>query len=158
MTGHPFRSRRESNLRNTESAPLKGGADRRFSAGRVRASGFLLALAFAVWGVAVSAAEPPAECRDLSRRFANNREQLAIPSLAKLGTCITTEIGAQAATPASSATRQMEGTPSAASQADASTPSATRKAASAPLVRPWGIWPSSPPWPGLWPPPSPWES
>lgn len=106
---------------------------------RVGACVLLMILWLGLWGATCARAEPSDVCRDLADRFAKFPQQLDVGSLARLGTCVTTEIGDRLAAP------------------EPPSPPASREEAVPPPARQRGNWPPAAPWPGNWPPQAPWD-
>jgi hypothetical protein len=122
---------------------------------RVPACALVVALGLASWGIGDVAAEPSTVCRDLATEFGTAPAHLDARSLARLGTCVITEIGERAgatepsigpaAGPASSPPPVLVLPPLAPSEAPQS-----------PLTRRYGDWPPPALWTAEWPTPEPW--
>jgi hypothetical protein len=111
----------------------------------------LLVLWWAPWPTPAAAAEPTELCRNLAARFARAPDQLDLPGLATLGSCITGEIAERVGGTAPS------GVPREASPAPAPTPAQeTTPQQYAPASDQWERRPPAPRQYGTWPPPAPW--
>lgn len=122
---------------------------------RLSACSVCVILGVASWGFEVAAAETSASCRELAARFASSQTQLDAVSLARLGTCITTELVKVAGTTEPS-TAAPGATASPIPQADVRSPQANGGGTEAPLPHRYGDWPLSAAWMEHWPSPNPW--
>jgi hypothetical protein len=121
---------------------------------RLSACSLFVFLGLASWAVDVAAAEPSESCRDLAARFATAPAQLDAKSLAKLGGCITNELGERAG--AVEPPTPPEGAAPPPPPEPAVPPPAPGVGTSSPLARRYGDWPLPAPWTEYWPSPNPW--
>ncbi len=117
----------------------------------------VIGLSLAAWGVPRAGAEPAEACRDIAARFASAPEQLDLKALARLGACVTTEIGDRVGTTEPSATPREETAPPPLPREEPAPAPAPPGEASASSDRRWGEWPAPAPWMENWPPASPWD-
>ena len=122
---------------------------------RVRACALVVVLGLASWDIDIVAAEPSASCRDVAAGFATAPAQLDARSLARLGTCVMTEIEARAGATEPSA-GPSEGAAPSPSPAVVLTPPASSDATQSPLRPRYGDWPLPAAWVEAWPSPTPW--
>ena len=121
----------------------------------VRACALVVVLGLASWDIDIVAAEPSSSCRDVAAGFATAPAQLDARSLARLGTCVMTEIEDRAGATEPSA-RPSEGTAPFAFSGGGSPPPAPSDATQS-LLRPrYGDWPLPAAWMEDWPSPTPW--
>lgn len=122
---------------------------------RVSACSLVIILGLASWGIDIVAAEPSAFCQDLAARFATAPAQLDARSLARLGTCVITEIEERADATEPS-TRPSEGTAPSPPPAVVLPPPAPSDATQSPLTHQYGDWRLPAAWMESWPSPKPW--
>ena len=122
---------------------------------RVSACSLVVILGLASWGIDNVAAEPSAFCRDVAAEFATAPAQLDARSLARLGTCVMTEIEERAGATEPS-TGPSEGTAPSPPPAVVLPPPAPSDATEPPLMHRYGDWPLPAAWMGNWPSPTPW--
>jgi hypothetical protein len=123
---------------------------------RVRAFSLVVVLGLVSWGLDMAAAEPSALCRDVAAGFATAPAQLDARSLARLGTCVMTEIEDRAGA-AEPSTGPSESTPPLPSPAMVLPPVAPSEATQSALRPRYGDWPLPAAWMEDWPSPGPWQ-
>jgi len=125
---------------------------------RVRVSAFSLVVVLGLvsWGHDMAAAEPSALCRDVAAGFATAPAQLDARSLARLGTCVMTEIEDRAGV-AEPSTGPSESSPLPPSPAVDLPPAAPSDATQSALRPRYGDWPLPASWVEDWPSPGPWQ-
>src|SRR5512137_2434308 len=107
---------------------------------RVSACSLVIVLGLASWDIDIVAAEPSAFCRDVAAGVATAPAQLDARSLARLGTCVMTEIEGRAGA-AEPSTGPSERTAPSPSPAVFLTPPAPSDVTQAPLIHRYGDWP-----------------
>ena len=121
----------------------------------VSACALVIVLGLASWEIDIVAAEPSAFCRDVAAGFATAPAQLDARSLARLGTCVMTEIEDRAGATEPS-TGPSEGTALSPSPAVVLPPPAPSDVTQSPLRPRYGDWPLPAAWMEDWPSPTPW--
>ena len=122
---------------------------------RVSACALVVVLGLASWDIDIVAAEPSAFCRDAAAGFATAPAQLDARSLARLGTCVMTEIEDRAGATEPSA-GPVEGAAASPSPALFLPPPAPSEATQSSLTHRYGDWPLPAAWMEDWPSPTPW--
>ena len=122
---------------------------------RLSACSVCVLLGLPSWGFDAATAEPSAFCRDLAARFASSQMHLDVRSLARLGTCVTTELGEVAGT-AEPSTAPPGGTSSPSLPVEVLPPPTSGGGIGSPLPRQFGAWPLSAAWIEHWPWSNPW--
>ena len=122
----------------------------------VSACALVIVLGLASWDIDIVAAEPSAFCRDVAAGFATAPAQLDARSLARLGTCVMTEIEDRAGV-AEPSTGPSESTLPSPSPAVVLPPVAPSEATQSALGPRYGDWPLPASWMEDWPSPGPWQ-
>ena len=123
---------------------------------RVSACALVVILGLASWGIDIAAAEPSAFCRDVAAGFATAPAQLDARFLARLGTCVMTEIEDRAGA-AEPSTGPSEGPAPLPSPAVVLPPPAPSDVTQSALSPRYGDWPLPAVWMEDWPSPGPWQ-
>lgn len=123
---------------------------------RISACSLVIILGLAFSGMDIVAAEPSTFCRDLAAGFGTAPAELGARSLARLGTCVMSEIEERASAIEASTGPSEGNAPSPLSAAVLTPPAPNDATTQSPWTHRYGDWPPPAAWIADWPSATPW--